>query len=269
MDYSRGKRFLDTLPDWERGRPPQGPLEHYLPRVRAMLRRCGDPQQRFGSVIVAGTNGKGTVASLLAALLQASGRRTGLYTSPHLHSQRERIQIDGGILDKDTWADGIAFVHDVTRGFEGEGLGPFSRFEALTVLAAHLFASEGVEVAVFEVGLGGRYDATNAWDHDAAILTPVALDHCAVLGRDLLSIAGEKLPVARPGRPLFTTASQDAGVLDLVRRRGREKGIPLILCGPEGLRFQGQGETVPYLAAPEPAAARPSAGRLWRRPSKH
>ncbi len=258
MDYSRGKRFLDTLPDWERGRPPQGPLEHYLPRVRAMLRRCGDPQQRFGSVIVAGTNGKGTVASLLAALLQASGRRTGLYTSPHLHSQRERIQVDGGILDKDSWADGIAFVHDVTRGFEGEGLGPFSRFEALTVLAAHLFASEGVEVAVFEVGLGGRHDATNAWDHDAAILTPVALDHCAVLGRDLLSIAGEKLPVARPGRPLFTTASQDPGVLDLVRRRAREKGIPLILCGPEGLRFQGQGETVPYLAAPEPAAARPS-----------
>ena len=258
MDYSRSKRFLDTLPDWERGRPPEGPLENYLPRVRALLRRCGDPQQRFGSVIVAGTNGKGTVASLLAALLKASGRRTGLYTSPHLHSQRERIQVDGGLLDKDRWAEGITFLHDVTRGFEGEGLGPFSRFEALTVLAAHLFASEGVEAAVFEVGLGGRYDATNAWDHDLAVLTPVALDHCAVLGHDLSSIAGEKLPVARPGRPLFTTASQDPEVLDLVRRRAREKGIPLILCGDRGLSFEGEGEPVPYLMVPKPGAGRPS-----------
>ena len=257
MDYSRSKRFLDTLPDWERGRPPEGPLEHYLPRVRALLRRCGDPQQRFGSVIVAGTNGKGTVASLLAALLQASGLRTGLYTSPHLHSQRERIQVDGGLLDKDTWAEGITFLHDGTRGFEAEGLGSFSRFEALTALAAHLFAAEGVEAAVFEVGLGGRHDATNAWDHDLAILTPVALDHCAVLGHDLVSIAGEKLPVARPGRPLFTTASQAPEVLDLVRRRAREKGIPLILCGDSGFRPEGVGEPVPYLAAPEASDSRP------------
>ena len=260
MDYSRGRRFLDTLPDWERGRPPEGPVEHYLPRVRALLRRCGDPQQRFGSFIVAGTNGKGTTAGLLAALLRAAGRRAGLYTSPHLHSQRERIQVDGGLLDKDTWAGGITFLHDVTRGFEAEGLGPFSRFEALTALAAHLFATEGVEVAVFEVGLGGRHDATNAWDHDLAILTPVALDHCAVLGRDLVSIAGEKLPVARPGRPLFTTASQAPEVLDLVRRRAREKGIPLVLCGDRGLSFdgEGEGEPVPYLAAPGPGAGRPS-----------
>ena len=257
MDYSRSKRFLDTLPDWERGRPPEGPVERYLPRVRALLRRCGDPQQRFGSVIVAGTNGKGTVASLLAALLHASGRRTGLYTSPHLHSQRERIQVDGGLLDKDTWAEGITFLHDVTRGFEGEGLGSFSRFEALTALAAHLFASEGVEAAVFEVGLGGRHDATNAWDHDLAILTPVALDHCAVLGGDLVSIAGEKLPVARPGRPLFTTAAQHPEVLDLVRRRAREKAIPLILCDDDGFRLEGEGEPVPYLAAPEASDARP------------
>ena len=257
MDYSRSKRFLDTLPDWERGRPPEGPLEHYLPRVRALLRRCGDPQQRFGSVIVAGTNGKGTVASLLAALLQASGRRTGLYTSPHLHSQRERIQVDGGLLDKDRWAEAVTFVHDATRGFEAEGLGPFSRFEALTALAAHLFASEGVEAAVFEVGLGGRHDATNAWDHDLAILTPIALDHCAVLGHDLVSIAGEKLPVARPGRPLFTTAAQDPEVLDLVRRRAREKAIPLIVCGDGGFRLEGEGEPVPYLAAPEASDTRP------------
>ncbi len=73
MDYFRSKRFLDTLPDWERGRPPTGPLEQYLPRVRRMLRRCGDPQRQFASAIVAGTNGKGTAASLLAALLQAGG----------------------------------------------------------------------------------------------------------------------------------------------------------------------------------------------------
>jgi dihydrofolate synthase/folylpolyglutamate synthase len=235
MDYFRGKRFLDTLPDWEQGRPPEGPLEQYLPRVRAMLRRCGEPQQRFSSVIVAGTNGKGTTASLLAGLLQASGRRVGLYSSPHLHSQRERIQIDGSLLDKELWATSLTTFVDATHGFDGEALGTFSRFEALTVLAASMFAELDVDVAVFEVGLGGRYDATNAWDHDAAIITQIDLDHCAVLGNDHVTIADEKLPVARRERPLFTTGSQQSDVLAHIHRHAEEGEIPLYVCAEKGV----------------------------------
>jgi len=256
MDYFRGKRFLDTLPDWERGRPPEGPLEQYLPRVRALLRRCGDPQTRFRSVIVAGTNGKGTTASLLAALLQGGGCHVGLYSSPHLHSQRERIQIDGNLLDKDQWASSLTTFADATHGFDREGLGLFSRFEALTVLAAQMFADAGVDTAIFEVGLGGRYDATNAWDHDVAILTQVALDHCAVLGEDRITIADEKLPVARSGRPLFTTSAQQPEVLDHVRRHASEQGIGLFVCAPAGVEQAG-GPPVPYVATPEPGVRRP------------
>ena len=101
MDYFRAKRYLDALPDWEVGRAAVGPLAHYLPRMRALLARLGDPQRDFRSIIVGGTNGKGTVASLLAAVLQAQGYSVGLYTSPHLHTQRERIRVGGEIIGKD------------------------------------------------------------------------------------------------------------------------------------------------------------------------
>lgn len=235
MDYFRGKRFLDTLPDWERGRPHQGPVEDYLPRMRALLARLGQPQAAFRSLIVGGTNGKGTVSSLLAALLQASGLRVGLYTSPHLHSQRERIRLDGQLLTKDRWADGLTELYDHTRDFEAEGRGPFSRFEALTGLAALLFQQEGAEVAVFEVGLGGRYDATNAWDSEAAAITAIGLDHTEVLGPDLETIAADKLCIARSGRPMFTTSAQPPAVLDLMRRQCRQRGIPLFECGDDGV----------------------------------
>jgi dihydrofolate synthase/folylpolyglutamate synthase len=161
MDYFRSKRFLDTLEDWEAGTVPKGSPSEYLPRMRALLRRLDDPHGSFTSVIVGGTNGKGTVASLLASLLRAAGKRVGLYTSPHLHTVRERVRIDGEILEKDVWAEAVTALYDRTRRFETEGLGPFTRFEALTGLSASLFASAEVDYGVFEVGLGGRYDATN------------------------------------------------------------------------------------------------------------
>ena len=257
MDYFRSKRFLDTLPDWERGRPPTGPLEQYLPRVRRMLRRCGDPQRQFASAIVAGTNGKGTAASLLAALLQAGGLRVGLYLSPHLHSQRERIQVNGSLLDKDRWAQSITTFADATHGFEREQVGAFSRFEALTVLAARMFADARVDFAVFEVGLGGRYDATNAWDHDVAVLTQIDLDHCSVLGHDRITIANEKLPVARPGRPLLTTSAQQPEVLDHIRRHTTEAGIPLFVCAAGGVTSHANVDPAAYRVAPEPGPRRP------------
>jgi len=227
MDYFRGKRFLDTLPDWERGRPALGPVEDYLPRVRSLLCRLGDPQEGVRSVIVGGTNGKGTVAGLLASLLQATGLRCGLYTSPHLHSQRERIRVDGQLLSKDDWADGLTRLYDATRGFATEELGEFSRFEALTALAADLFARHEVDIAIYEVGLGGRYDSTNAWDHDLAVLTRISLDHCEILGNSLIEITDEKLPIARPGQPLFTMAAQDRNVLDHMRQHCAKAEIPI------------------------------------------
>ncbi len=157
----------------------------------------------------------------------------GLYTSPHLHTQRERIRVEGEIIGKDPWAVAVARLDDGTRDFAREGLGAFSKFEALTGLAAWTFAAQDVDFGVFEVGLGGRYDATNAWDSELAVLTSVGLDHTEFLGDTLVEIAADKLHIARPGRTLVTTATQDEGVLALVRQTCAARAIELQLADGE------------------------------------
>jgi len=256
MDYFRSKRFLDMLPDWEVGRPVLGPLAAYLPRMRALLKRLGDPQREFRSVIVGGTNGKGTVSSLLAALLKETGHRAGLYISPHLHTQRERIQLDGELPDKDLWADGVGLLFDRTRDFEDEGYGSFSKFEALTGLAALLCAREGMEFGIFEVGLGGRYDATNAWDSELAVLTAVGLDHVEALGNDVVGIAADKLQIAREGRPLFTLAGQLSEVMARIREESAERKLRLHVAGSEGVELVN-GDRRPYAWNPVEMVERP------------
>ena len=233
MDYFHSRRYLDTLPDWEVSPVDMGPLDNYLPRMRALLARLGDPQIRFRSVIVGGTNGKGTTASLLADLLRSAGYSVGLYTSPHLHSLRERIRVDGQLPSKDAWAQATLFLHDRTRDFAEQGVGGFSKYEALTAMAAHLFADAEVDFGLFEVGLGGRYDATNAWDSELAVITSIALDHCEVLGDSLLQIATEKVDIARPGQPLITSVAQEPEVLHFMREQAVERGIRLYLAGAE------------------------------------
>ena len=253
MDYFASKRFLNTLPDWETGTPKIGPLEHYLPRMQALLKRLDTPQQHFATIIVGGTNGKGTVSSLLAQLLQHAGHRVGLYSSPHLHTLRERIQVDG-LLDKELWASGITHLYEKSRNFAEEGYGPFSKFEALTGLAAHLFAQAEVKYAIFEVGMGGRYDATNAWDAELAVLTAIDVDHVDFLGDDVLGIAADKLHIARPERPLFTTAAQRPEVLAHIRQNCRDRRIPLYVTDEKGIEGPPEALPVMYPCALEKAA---------------
>jgi len=265
MDYFRAKRYLDALPDWEVGRPQLGPVEEYLPRMRALLKCLGEPQTRFRSVIVGGTNGKGTVSSLLAELLQEGGHRVGLYTSPHLHTQRERIRVEGQLLDKDCWAEAVEYLDDRSRDFASAGLGPFSKFEALTGLAAWFFAEREVEFGIFEVGLGGRYDATNAWDSELSILTRIGLDHMELLGETLGEIAADKVHIARPGRPLISTEAQEPGVLEYIARTCTEKGVLFESVGAEWMLDELRGRPATYgenarlaLAAARSLAAGPA-----------
>ena len=123
-----------------------------LARVDRLLTLLGEPHRAFDAVHIAGTKGKGSTAAMTAAILRAAGYRTALYTSPHLHTVRERIRTDGEISEKETWADGVTHLYEKSRDFEREGFGAFSKFEALTALAAHLFAQAEVDCAVYEVG---------------------------------------------------------------------------------------------------------------------
>jgi len=251
LEYGQSKRFLDALYDWEAGRPSPGPVDYNMPRMRHLLEALGNPERCFRSVIVGGTNGKGTTASFLAHLLTTAGHRVGLYTSPHLHSIRERIQVNGQIAEKEHWVEGVTQLQHASFGFEDAGYGLFTKFEAITALAALEFKREGVEIGVFEVGLGGRYDATNAWDSACAILTSVQLDHTEVLGDTLEAIAYDKLHITRPGAPLFTPVDHPETVSDTVKAFCTDRDVPVVLVDPHraGSGWVGRAQSLAVAAA--------------------
>jgi dihydrofolate synthase/folylpolyglutamate synthase len=169
-----------------------------LDHVRRLLGELGDPQRGLPAVLVAGTNGKGSTAALLAAVGRAAGYRTGLYTSPHLETVEERVRVDGERIGGEELG---ALVLEVVAAGERVLPAPPTYFEALTAAALLCFRRRAVELAVLEVGLGGRLDATNAAEPAVSVITPVALEHQEQLGDTLAAIAGEKAGVMRRGRP--------------------------------------------------------------------
>ncbi len=169
-----------------------------LGRVRELLAGLGDPQQHFRTVLVGGTNGKGSTAATLASILSAANTRTGLFTSPHLTHFAERFVVAGQPLAQPVVLRALARVRPVA-----EQVGA-SFFEIVTALGCLLFAEAGAEVAVMEVGLGGRLDATNVLEPVLSVITNVALDHTAFLGETHEAIAGEKAGILRQGRPAVT-----------------------------------------------------------------
>ena len=183
-----------------------------LSRIRRLVTRLGHPERAFPAVLISGTNGKGSTAAFLDAILRSAGHRTGRFTSPHLVDVRERIAIDGRWIDAETFSALAREVRDVMAA----GARPVraTYFEALTAIGFLAFARARVDVAVVEVGMGGRFDSTNVCDPLASVLTNVTLDHVAYLGPTVDAIAAEKVGVARPGRP-FVTAVED-GVFDRV-----------------------------------------------------
>lgn len=164
----------------------------------------GRPDRHFASVHVGGTNGKGSTAAMLAAILRAAGFRVGLYTSPHLVSLRERMVVDGVPVSEDAVAAWVARLEEVAVARDA------SFFEITTAVAFADFAARGVGIAVVEVGLGGRLDATNVISPLACGVTRIALEHTDYLGSDLSGIAREKAGIAKPGVPFVTTEPDDA-----------------------------------------------------------
>jgi len=196
-----------------------------LERTRALLARLGDPQGAFEAVLVAGTNGKGATVAHLSAMLRAEGRSVGRFVSPHLASPGERVAVDGRAMSDGAFEDAVA---ELLPHVEAVGA---TFFEALTALACVRFARAGVDVAVMEVGLGGRLDATNALEPVASAITSIALDHQAVLGTTLTAIAREKAGILRRSVPAWSSARGEAA--EALRAAARELGAPLRFLGSD------------------------------------
>jgi dihydrofolate synthase/folylpolyglutamate synthase len=196
-----------------------------LDGIRALLHLLDRPQSAAPSVLVGGTNGKGSVAAMLDAMLQAHGRRTGLYTSPHLVRPNERIRIGGRDID----AAELDRTLDLVRAACERGLGSGalsaqpSFFEVMTAAAMTAFRAAGIDAAVLEVGLGGRLDATNAMDPIVSAIVTVDLDHVATLGGTLAAIAGEKAGIVRAGRVLVSGVAQPVALAVLRERCSASK----------------------------------------------
>jgi dihydrofolate synthase/folylpolyglutamate synthase len=177
-----------------------------LAHMRALLRGLENPERRFPAVLIAGTNGKGSTAATLASILAASGLRTGLYTSPHLMRINERIRVDGSEIADDKFA----LLHDLVERTaarlieDGELPWHPSFFEMLTAIAFEHFASARLDIAVLEVGMGGRLDATNVVEPRVSVITDISLDHQKFLGNTVGEIAREKAGIIRPGGVLVT-----------------------------------------------------------------
>jgi dihydrofolate synthase/folylpolyglutamate synthase len=204
-------------------------IEPSLVGIRALTRRLGDPQSRYPSIQIAGTNGKSSTARFTAAFLAASGKKVGLYTSPELVEYPERMEIDGAPISHGRFADAILAAHEAAQDAVSAGeVASITEFELLTAAALWLFAEEGVDFAVLEAGLGGRWDATSIVDPVVAVVTGVAYDHMEVLGNSIEQIAAEKaaiikegsIPVLGPGtevaREVFLARCEEVGVTEKI-----------------------------------------------------
>jgi len=203
-----------------------------LGRTRALLRALDDPHLAVRGALVGGTNGKGSVLALAASALRAAGARVGTTPKPHLVTYRERLEIDGRPIDPVTFARLARAALRAADAIERRH-GPPTEFELLTAMLFRWFADERVDLAIVEVGLGGRLDATHAWDGGVAAITNVALDHMAWLGDTIPAIAREKAAIIERGDEAVTGATGEA--LAVIRRRARRVGAPLTEVAPPRL----------------------------------
>jgi dihydrofolate synthase/folylpolyglutamate synthase len=206
MSYTAAIDQLNAMVAELYTRPGQARRKFSLGEIRILLAALGDPQLRFPAVLIAGTNGKGSTAATLASILTASGLRTGLYTSPHLTRANERIRLDGVEIADDAFATLYFRVHDAAQQLvvSGQLAQLPSFFEVLTAMAFLHFAQTGVEIAVVEVGMGGRLDATNILEPLLSVITDISLDHTEWLGSTIGAITREKAGILRTGGTLIT-----------------------------------------------------------------
>ncbi|HRJ44550.1 MAG TPA: Mur ligase family protein, partial [Caldilineaceae bacterium] len=208
-----------------RGRKYDNP-ERSLARMREILAHLGNPQQRFHALHITGTKGKGSTSAYAESILRHLGYRTGLFTSPHLHSFRERIRVGGQLISRDELAGLVSQLRGPLEAVED-----LSVFDRITALAFQHFANAGVEFAVIEVGLGGRLDSTNVLLPAVCAITRISMDHMHILGDTITKIAHEKAGIIKAGVPIFS-APQHEDAAHVLAARAAELNAPLRIVEP-------------------------------------
>ncbi len=232
MNYRDTLAYIYHYTNYERKGLPKYTQAHYdLARIETLLERLGNPQRSFKSLLIAGTKGKGSTAAFAESMLRAAGYRTGLYTSPHLHTFRERIQLLGQLISEDDVVRLTAILQPHLESVPG-----LTAFEVITALAFYAFAEAHVEVAVLEVGLGGRLDATNVTDPSVAVITSISYDHPQLLGDTLSLIAREKAGIIRPGAQVVS-APQVPEAMTMIEEVCAGRHAELVVVGEEDYRW--------------------------------
>lgn len=225
MTYREAVTYIEETPKFTK--------KNTLENTRAILRYLGNPQDKMKILHVAGTNGKGSVCSFLASILKAAGKRTGLFTSPHLVEINERFVVDEEQVSNEAFLEAFHRVMECIGEIEREGYAHPTYFEILFLIGMVLFEQADVEYLVMETGLGGRLDATNSVDHPiVTVITSISLDHTEYLGNTVAEIAGEKAGILKEGVPVVYDAS-DPEAEAVIRKRARELHAPAFGVRPE------------------------------------
>ena len=225
-DYRAAYNFLYSFVNYERDSKWKYDNCHFdLKRVHELFEALESPHKHGWFVHIAGTNGKGSIAAMIANTLTRTGLRTGLYTSPHLMTLRERIRVDGYMITPGEVVASVGRIRPIVDRFRG-----LTFFEVWTALAFDYFAYMSVDTSVIEVGMGGRLDTTNVITPAVSVISSISLDHCGKLGTSLAEVAGEKAGIIKPGVPVVS-APQEPEVLKVLEKRARDEGTKIIVTG--------------------------------------
>src|SRR5512136_3065319 len=234
--YTEALAYLNQFINYERTQPQRyAPETLSLDRVNHLLERLGRPDRAYRSIHIAGTKGKGSTAAMIESGLRAAGYRTGFYTSPHLHTFRERMRVDNEYISREDFAQLVDELEPHLKAVEGA-----TWFEITTTLAFMFYARSRIDVAVLEVGLGGRFDATNVVTPLVSVITSLSMDHMNLLGNTIEQIAFEKAGIVKRHVPVVS-APQAPEALDVIRRVARVRGAKLSVASPPTPSLDSQG----------------------------
>ena len=240
MDYQQVLDYICSYTDYEKVPMPHDPAFYDLRRVDELLAQLGNPHMGARSVHIAGTNGKGSTAAMVASVLTAAGYTTGLYTSPHLCSWRERIRVNGELISEAELAALVERVKPEVEAVNNKATyGELTTFELLTALGFAHFKLKGVDFQVLEVGLGGKFDATNIINPEVCIITSISFDHTEVLGSSLAEIAAEKSGIIKTGCVVVISPQPDE-VDKVIQETCLRCGVELVRVGSD-VTWRGLG----------------------------